>query len=167
MEPEESRAMAVFFSFHYDRDAWRVQQILRIGAVEGQQILSAQDWEAVKRKGDPVIKKWVADQMAYKTAVVVLVGAQTASRPWVGYEIAYAWNNKKPLVGVRIHGLADRNGRTDLAGPDPFASVSLKSGGTVADHVTLHHPVGSTSQDAYAAIRANLTSWIAGAYRRS
>jgi hypothetical protein len=26
--------MAVFFSFHYERDAWRVQQILNMGALE-------------------------------------------------------------------------------------------------------------------------------------
>ena len=159
--------MAVFFSFHYDRDAWRVQQILQMGAVEGQQILNAQDWEAVKRQGDQAIKNWVAGQMAYKTAVVVLVGAQTANRPWVRYEIAYAWDNKKPLVGVRIHGLADRSGRTDSAGADPFAAVSLKGGGSVADYVKLHYPVGSTSQDVYASIRANLTGWVAGAYKRS
>lgn len=43
--------MAVFFSFHYDRDAWRVQQILNMGALEGQTILNAQEWEAVKSKG--------------------------------------------------------------------------------------------------------------------
>jgi len=38
--------------------------------------------------------------MAYKSAIVVLVGAETASRRWVQYEIAHAWDNYKPLVGV-------------------------------------------------------------------
>ena len=107
---------SVFYSFHYDRDAWRVQQIIQMGALEGQNILKAQDWEAVKREGDAAIKKWIADQMAYKSAVVVLIGAETASRPWVHHEIAYAWDNHKPLVGIRIHGLADRNGYTDFCG---------------------------------------------------
>src|SRR5690606_38219031 len=86
-------ARSVFYSFHYDRDAWRVQQIINMGAVEGQTILNAQEWEAVKRQGDSAIQKWIKDQMAYKSAVVVLVGAQTANRPWVRYEIAYAWDN--------------------------------------------------------------------------
>lgn len=27
--------MAVFYSFHYDRDHWRVQQIMNMGALEG------------------------------------------------------------------------------------------------------------------------------------
>ncbi|MDK8178836.1 TIR domain-containing protein [Micrococcus luteus] len=62
-------AKSVFYSFHYDRDAWRVQQIIQMGALEGQPILNAQQWEEVKRKGDAAIKKWIADQMAYKSAV--------------------------------------------------------------------------------------------------
>lgn len=103
---------SVFFSFHYDHDAWRVQQVANIGALEGQPILSSQNWEKVKRRGEAAIKKWIAEQMAYKSAVVVLIGRQTAGRPWVRYEIIEAWNSRKPLVGVRINGLADGNGRT-------------------------------------------------------
>ena len=49
-------AKSVFYSFHYDRDAWRVQQIIQMGALEGQPILNAQQWEEVKRKGDAAIK---------------------------------------------------------------------------------------------------------------
>lgn len=159
--------MAVFYSFHYDRDAWRVQQIINMGAVEGQTILNAQDWEAVKRRGDQAIKDWVSQQMAYKSAVVVLVGARTADRPWVRHEIAYAWDNRKPLVGIRIHGLADRSGHSDVSGESPFSRVTLKGGGTVGDYVPLYTPSGWNSQTVYADIKANLKSWVAGAYKRS
>ena len=27
--------MAVFYSFHYSRDAWRVQRVVNMGALEG------------------------------------------------------------------------------------------------------------------------------------
>ena len=158
---------SVFYSFHYDRDAWRVQQIINMGALEGQAILNAQDWEAVKRQGDAAVEKWIKEQMAYKSAVVVLVGAQTANRPWVRHEIAYAWDNYKPLVGIRIHGLADRNGNTDVSGDNPFSRVSLKNGGTVGDYVPLYTPSGYTSQQVYADIRNNLTAWASNAYKRS
>ncbi len=70
-------AKSVFFSFHYSRDAWRVQQVANMGALEGQPILNAQEWEEVKRQGDASIKKWIADQMAYKSALVVLIGDRT------------------------------------------------------------------------------------------
>ncbi|HEX6686060.1 MAG TPA: TIR domain-containing protein [Candidatus Limnocylindrales bacterium] len=159
-------AKSVFYSFHYSRDAWRLQQIIRMGSLEGQTILNAQRWEEVKRQGDPAIKNWIADQMAYKSAVVVVVGAQTASRPWVRYEIAYAWDNRKPLVGIRIHGLADRNGKTDSEGANPFSQVTLQGGGTVADRVPLYTPSGYNSQAVYADIQRNLLTWVGNAYKR-
>ncbi len=158
--------MAVFFSFHYDRDAWRVQQILNMGALESQTVLNAQAWESVKRQGDQAIKKWIADQMAYKTAVVVLIGAQTASRPWVLYEIRKAWDDRRPLVGIRIHGLADSNGNTGSPGVNPFARVSLQGGGTVGDYVPVYAPSGWTSQQVHADIKPNLVSWVNSAFKR-
>lgn len=160
-------AKSAFFSFHYERDAWRVQQVMNMGKLEGQPLLNPQNWEEVKRRGEQAIKNWVAEQMRYKSAVVVLVGAETAQRRWVRYEIAYAWDNRKPLVGVRIHGLADSYGRTDAQGPDPFKLVNLKGGGTVGDYVALHTPSGSTSQQVHASISGNLSSWVDRAYKRS
>jgi hypothetical protein len=164
---EEKMAKSVFFSFHYDRDAWRVQQVTNMGKLEGQPILNAQKWEEIKRQGDAAIKKWITDQMAYKSAVVVLVGSKTANRPWVKHEIARAWDNRKPLVGIRIHGLADRDGNTDAQGKNPFSEVTLKGGGTVGDYVPLYEPSGSNSQRVYADIQTNLTTWVDRAYKRS
>ena len=159
--------MAVFYSFHYGRDAWRVQQILNIGALDSQTILNAQEWESVKRKGDAAIKQWIADQMAYKQAVVVLVGLETSTRPWVVYEIQKAWQDKRPLVGIRIHGLQNSAKAVDTPGPNPFSLIKLDTGGTMGDYVPVHAPSGSTSGDVYASIKANLTTWVAGAYKRS
>jgi len=158
---------SAFFSFHYDRDHWRVQQVLNIGSLEGQTILNHQKWEEVKRQGDDAVKRWIEQQMNGKSVVVVLVGAQTSGREWVQYEIAQAWNNRKPLVGIRIHGLQNEFQRTDQAGPDPFAQVGLQGGGTVADYVKLHSPTGFTSQAVYADIKKNLLTWVDSAYRRS
>ncbi len=104
--------------------------------------------------------------MAYKRAVVVLVGAQTASRPWVLYEIGKAWDDKRPLVGVRIHGLEDSNGKTDSAGTNPFSLVKLQNGKTVGYYVQLHNPSGSNSRAVHASIRTNLATWVNNAYKR-
>jgi hypothetical protein len=43
--------MAVFYSFHFSQDAWRVQQIINMGVLKSQTILNPQKWEDVKRKG--------------------------------------------------------------------------------------------------------------------
>jgi len=155
--------VAVYYSFHYDRDAFRVQQILNMGQLEGQKILNAQDWEEVKAKGKKAVEAWIEEQMKYKEAVVVLIGRETAQRPWVQYEIAKAWNDRRPLVGIRIHALKDPKQGIDLPGSDPFAAIMFKDGsGTLADHVPVHDPAG----DAYKTIETNLRRWVAGAYKR-
>lgn len=159
--------MAVFLSFHYERDAQRVQQILNMGVVSEQAIMNAQDWEAVKKNGKIAVGNWIDAQMKYKTAVVVLVGASTASREWVQYEIRKAWDDKRPLVGVRINGLKNLNGQTAVAGPNPFERIALKNGKKVSDYVKLHTPAGADSKAVYASIKANLKAWADGAYKRS
>jgi hypothetical protein len=158
-EQNSEETMAVFYSFHYDRDSWRVQQVVNMGALEGQPILNSQEWESIRRRGEDAIKDWISKQMSYKSAVVVLVGAQTDTRSWVQYEITKAWNDKRPLVGIRVNGLADSNGRTDYPGGNPFAKVSLQSGHTLADYVPLYEPAGSSSSAVYASIKNNIVNW--------
>lgn len=129
-ETWEVACLGGVFSFHYDRDNWRVQQVINMGTLEGQPLLRPQAWEEAKRKAGG-IQNWIDQQMRYKTALVVLIGAQSASRPWVKYEIEKAWIDKKRLVGVRIHGLEDASGKTDFRGANPFEKVSLTNGTVV------------------------------------
>lgn len=158
--------MAVFYSFYYMGDSARVQQIIHMGLVEGQPLLNAQEWETVEGKGDAAIQAWIDDQMKWKTAVVVLIGSQTANRRWVNYEIVKAWNEKRPLLGIRINGLAPLNWTQEAAGANPFASIALVGGGTVADFVPIFTPSGADSAEVYASIAANLKTWVASGYRR-
>jgi hypothetical protein len=158
--------LAVFFSFHYDRDNWRVQQIINMGALEGQPVLKPQEWEEAKKKAGG-IQNWIDEQMKYKTALVVLIGAETASRPWVKYEIEKAWKDKKRLVGVHIHGLEDANGKRDSKGANPFANVSLTNGKKVSDYVPVHDPSGADGKAVYASIKDNLQAWADSGFKPS
>ena len=117
-------AQSVFFSFEYEHDNWRVQQVMKMGAVTGGSAFTAQDWEAVRLRTDAAIEKWIHEQMLYTRAVIVLVGAHTAKSRWVRHEIIKAWNDKRPLLGVRIHNLLDKNGYSSSWGDDPFAAIS-------------------------------------------
>ncbi|MDR1441154.1 MAG: TIR domain-containing protein [Bifidobacteriaceae bacterium] len=157
--------MAVFYSFHYDRDNWRVQQIKQMGVIEEEPILNSQEWEAVRRQSDRAIQTWIDDQMRYKRAVVVLIGAQTASRTWVEYEIRKAWGDRKPLVGIRVHGLEDSNRRADSRGADPFAAIKTESGYPLSTWVPVHDPSGPNGRVVYNSIKQNLTTWVSGAYK--
>ena len=154
--------MSVFYSFHYDRDNWRVHQIMEMGVIEGTPLLNHQEWEKVKRSGDSAIRNWIDSQMRYKSAVIVLAGYQTAGRPWVRYEINRALELGKPLLGVRINGLKDKSGRTDPEGRNPFDFLGFES-----LLIPLHRPYGYTSTDRYADIRKNLRYWSEDGYRRN
>lgn len=159
--------VAVYYCFHYERDSQRVQQILNMGVVEGQPVLNSQAWEKIKEKGDSAIEKWIDEQMKYKTAVVVLIGTKTDTREWVLYEIKKAWNEKRPLLGIRIHGLADLTGATGSLGGNPFAKVDLQNGKTAAASVPIFSPRGSDSKAIYADIKSNLKSWVEQGYKRA
>lgn len=47
----------VFYSFHYDNDVFRVQQVRNIGAFEENEPVSPNQWEQVKKGGESAIKK--------------------------------------------------------------------------------------------------------------
>jgi hypothetical protein len=149
----------VFHSFHYKRDVDRVAQVRNMGVVEGQRILSSNEWEAVKRRGDSAIKKWIDDQMVGKSCVVVLIGSQTAGRRWVEYEIEKGWNRGKGLVGVYIHNLKDLAGYKSSKGANPFNGFEI-NGRSLSSIVRAYDPPYSTSTYVYAYIKDNLEGWV-------
>lgn len=155
----------VFYSFHYERDVHRVQLVRQIGALEGQPLLGSQEWEVVRRGGQQAIVNWIDQQMTYKRAVVVLIGQETSSRSWVSYEIEKAWNAKKPLVGVRIHGLSSM-GSVDRPGADPFTKVTGVSGVPVFDPTQTNWQGQIDSKATYAYLANNLENWVAQAKTR-
>jgi hypothetical protein len=154
-------ARKVFYSFHFQNDFWRTQQIRNINAIEGQTLAAANAWEEIKRKGDAAIKKWIADNMYGKSCVVVLVGEETAQRPWVLHEITKGWNDKKGVLGIRIHGLLNQQSACCTAGTNPFSKLTFKdSTRTLADVAPLKNPAGRDSKERYATIRDNIEDWI-------
>jgi len=122
-------ARRVFFSFHYDRDIVRVSQVRNSWVTKGRETAGfwdAASWESVKRGGDAAIKRWIENQLDGTSVTVVLIGAQTATRKYVLYEIERSLELGKGLLGVRIHGLKDFNGQTDYTGPNPFEQFSAR-----------------------------------------
>ncbi len=115
-------ARRVFFSFHYQRDVWRVNQIRNIPNVTGCAAAGFQDaslWEEAKRKGDAAIKKLIDDALYGTTVTAVCVGARTAGRKYINYEIDQSIARGNGIIAVQIHHLKDQNGKTDTAGAIP------------------------------------------------
>lgn len=151
-------AKTVFYSFHYERDVHRVQLVRNINALEGQPVLNSQEWERVRRGGPAAIEKWIDEKMKYKRAVVVLIGRDTASRPWVKYEIQKAWRDKRPLLGIRIHGLSSM-GTVDTAGGDPFKSAGITLRVPIFDPTKINAFGRIDSQATYRGLVANIENW--------
>lgn len=156
----------VFFSFHFDGDFWRTQQIRNMGSLEGQSLCSANAWEEIKRKGNAAIERWIEENMHGKSCVVVLVGAQTANRPWVVHEISKGWNDGKGVLAIRIDRLLDTKSQSSAVGANPLSKVIFNnSQRTLADVVPLKNPAGTDSRSVYASIANNIEAWIEEAIR--
>lgn len=153
----------VFFSFRYRVDAWRVQQILKMGKLDGQPILTPNQWEAVERGGRAAIVRWIASQMRGKSCLVVLIGPRTARRPWVDYEIKKAWKDGRGVVGVYIYSLRNSRGQQALKGANPFDHLYLDSKKFSA--IVKSYDPPRDSKAAYAQIERNLAGWVEEAIR--
>ena len=154
-------ARRVFYSFHYKPDNWRAATVRNIGTVEGNKPATDNDWETVKRGGDAAIKRWIAGQMDRRTCTVVLVGAHTANRKWINYEIIKSWNDDMGVVGIHIHGLKNADGRVSAKGANPFASIAYGGEGKkLSSIVKCYNPTGSNSQERYAWIEKHLANAI-------
>lgn len=141
-------ARKVFFSFHYQRDLWRVNVVRNSTVVEGSSAVGFQDaslWEEAKKKGDAEIKKLIDKALEGTSVTVVLIGAETASRKYVGYEIEKSIERGNGLLGVKINQIKDNSGSTDLYAPTPAALT--KAGASVYTYE--YGKLGAWIEDAY------------------
>ncbi|WP_421016787.1 TIR domain-containing protein [Furfurilactobacillus cerevisiae] len=158
----------VFYSFHYQLDASRVQQIKNIGAIEGQKIVNSNEWEAVKRQGDLAIQNWIDDAMMYTSCTIVLVGEETADRKWVQYEIKHSFEQKRPIFGIYIDRIRNLQGQTARKGKNPFSRWSIGEGlnkKSLDTIIPIYDPKSSW-QTPYTVIRQNIEGWIEDAIKR-
>jgi hypothetical protein len=115
-------ARKVFFSFHYERDIWRTNVIRNSGVVEGSAAAGFHDaslWEEAKKKGDAEVKKLIDQGLVGTSVTVVLIGAQTAQRKFVDYEIEKSIARGNGLLGIYISGIKDQHGNVDTQGSAP------------------------------------------------
>lgn len=157
----------VFYSFHYKQDVMRVQNIRQMGVLEGNEPVKPNDWEEIKKKGNDAVKKWIDEEIARCSCVIVLIGAETANRKWVKYEIERAWNTNKGLMAIYIHNLSPVNESLAIKGVEgrnPLRSFWLRSSSMLDEQVLELYtvaPVKNPSErDAYDEIHKNLACWV-------
>jgi hypothetical protein len=121
-------ARRVFFSFHYDGDVWRANQVRNSNVVAGTDVAGFFDhseYEEAKKKGSDAIKRMILRHIDKTSVTVVLIGSETANRPWVKYEIEQSIAHKNGLLGIQIHHLKDQDGETSSQGPTPTVPSSV------------------------------------------
>jgi len=168
-------ARRVFFSFHHQLDSWRVGQVrnsLLLQKGETNTFMDAAAWEAVRRKGEAAVKAWIDRELKGTSVTVVLIGQETANRPYVKYEIEKSFKRKNGLLGIHIHGIRNSNKRACRKGGNPLDDFSGK-----ADH-PFWGIFGHKSEQPYSNIfqtfdwvqddgRRNMVDWIEEAARRA
>ncbi len=156
-------ARRVFFSFHYERDVSRANVVRNSWVTQDREAAGFFDaglWEEAKRKGEDAIKKMIDDAMVGSSVTAVLVGAETADRPYVKYEIDKSLN-VKGLVGVYINSIKNLNGQTDSAGPNPFDRLYLERNGRRVYLSSLYKTYRWFGDDGY----KNFGTWVEEAAR--
>jgi len=122
-------ARRVFFSFHYDNDIWRANQVRMANVVAGPDVAGFFDhseYEEAKKAGNEGIKRMILKHLKNTSVTVVLIGSQTAYRPWVRYEIEQSIAQNNGFLGIYIHHLKNQDGLTSVRGPKPTVPYGVE-----------------------------------------
>ena len=150
----------VFYSFCYKDDVFRVNQVRHIGEIEDNSLVHKNDFEKIKQSGNAAIKRWIDSQLDGRTCTVVLAGRNTATRPWVQYEIRESWRRRMGVLVVYIHNLKNEKGEPSKKGDNPLDYVPF-DGKTPLSVLELDiDPEGNDSKEIYQDISNNLQDWI-------
>ena len=153
-------ARRVFFSFHYQRDIFRVNVVRNhwLTKPDHQEagFYDASLWEEAKKKGDTAIKNLIDAKLNGTSVTAVLIGQETHQRKYVLYEIEKSIRDRKGLFGIYIHEIKDINGSIDPRGQNPFDVVKVKQGSLLVPASQVYMSYHWTTGMGY----ANFTTWV-------
>lgn len=81
--------------------------------------------EVAKTKGAEVVRGLIDEALEDTEVTAVLIGAKTARRRWVNYEIKQSALRGNRLLAIQIHNLKGSDGRYGRQGENPFANFDL------------------------------------------
>jgi len=122
-------ARRVFFSFQFDHDAGRANQIRDCGVVTDPDLagfFGQEECDDAKMHGPEGIERMIYNHLEGTSVTVVLIGTYTAERPWVQYSIARSVDRKNGFLGIYIHKLKDQSGATAERGARPEVPAKIE-----------------------------------------
>jgi hypothetical protein len=159
-------ARRAFFSFHYERDCWRAGQVRNSWVTKDRESAGFWDaaaWEEVKKKTDSEIEKWIGEQLVGTSVTVVLIGAETSTREYVGYEIKQSHNKGNGMLGIYIHNMKDVNSKTDTKGTNPLSNWHVERDGKKVLLSDIYPTYDWLNDEGY----KNLGTWIEAAAKKA
>ncbi len=124
--PAQTQKRRVFFSFHYQNDIWKVNQVRNSwrynheNTRESEGFFDASIWESSRRTGPDSLKSLIREGVKNTSVTCVLVGAATFERRWVRYELARSVIKGNGLLAVKIHLMGNQQGYVSQEGPNPL-----------------------------------------------
>lgn len=155
----------VFYSFHYQKDISRVNQIRNSGQPwlnrqEPHGIWDASIWETARGRGREAIERLIDESLKNTSVTVVLIGAETAGRDYVNYEVEQSYIRRNGLLGVYIHNVKDFYGHTTTKGDNPLDDHWIDdSPGNLIRFSSIYSIYDYVRDDGY----ENLGTWVENA----
>lgn len=160
-------ARTAFFSFHYENDVWRANQVRNSWVTkpdtDAAGFIDAAAFEEVKKGGDTAIKKWINNQLTGTSVTVVLIGSDTSNREYIKYELQKSYAKGNGLLGIYIHQLKDSKGNTSTKGSNQFGEIGKDSSGKSVYFSVGYHFYDWVDDDGY----NNLGAWIEAAAKKA
>jgi hypothetical protein len=153
----------VFFSFHYQHDVMRVQQVKQHYITKGTYtevgFFDGSLEEKAKKEGDIAVKYLIDKGLNGSSVLCVLIGKETYMRRWVDYEIQKSVELGMGILGIRIHQLKDPKEGADQAGENPFAYLGYEASNVKLQPV-IHYTGGAKPAPYLSAIYATAAPYL-------
>jgi hypothetical protein len=138
-------ARRTFFSFHYQYDISRAQVVRNSWVTKEDReeagFFDSSVFESKQRAGDETLKRFLTEAFDGTTVTCVLIGSQTAFRPWVRYEVVRSFQRGNGLFGIRIHNIKNLQSQFGTLGENPFECLAYQ---VVNDRVQWREKNGGT-----------------------
>jgi hypothetical protein len=127
---QQKAVRRTFFSFHYGYDVARAHVVRNSWVTkedrEDAGFFDASVFESKQRESADALKNFIIDGLKGSTVTGVLIGNQTAFRPWVRYELVRSFYRGNGLFGVRVHNIKNLQGLVSTAGENPFDRLAYR-----------------------------------------
>jgi hypothetical protein len=160
-------ARRVYFAFHYQNDISRVNVVRKSWVTKPNReeagFYDASLWEKARKTGDEGIRRMINEGLEGTTVSVFLLGSETASRPWVKYELERSFDRGNGLISIFIHNIRDLDKRISSKGEDILGNYYVEREGRRIYLSSIYSTYDWVENDGY----NNLGDWVEEAARKA